>query len=310
MAIEGRILITGGRGFLGRHLVPELKKLGYSDIRCVGKSDADLVSQYATSRLMCDLSPEIVIHLAANVGGIGANLHAGGQFFYDNMQMGLNAIEFARIAGASKFIQIGTVCSYPKFASIPFKEEDLYRGYPEETNAPYGIAKRALHTMLSAYRHQYNFNGIYLLPVNMYGPGDNFDIVTGHVIPVIINKIQYAIDAKESSIMCYGTGTATREFIHVRDAARGIALATQKHDGPAAVNIGSGSEIQIDSLIYMIAKIMDWDGEVEFNSDMPDGQPKRKLDVHRAKHLFGFEAEIILEKGIQETVRWYRRNRG
>ncbi len=302
------ILITGGRGFLGKQLTNYLKANGYTNVIQIGRKEVDLTLQQETSTFIKNVNPDIVFHLAANVGGIGANLNSPAKFFYDNLMMGMNVIETCRLVNVKKFIQVGTVCSYPKYTPTPFNEKELYNGYPEETNAPYGIAKRSLHTMLSAYRTQYNFNGIYAIPVNMYGPGDNFNLVSGHVIPVIIQKIQNALDNKSDKIYCYGTGTVTREFIHVSDVARGLCLAAEKYNNSNPINLGTGKDIQIKDLILLISKLMGWKGTIVFDSSMPDGQPKRKLDVTKAMKSLNFKSDISLKLGLKTTIDWYRQN--
>jgi len=252
------------------------------------------------------MNPSVVIHLAAEVGGIGANRENPGRFFYANMAMGLYLIEHARLHGLNKFVQIGTICAYPKFTPVPFKEENLWGGYPEETNAPYGIAKKALLVMLQAYRQQYGLNGIYLLPVNLYGPGDNFDLKSSHVIPALIRKFCEAVDTDAEQVTVWGTGKVSREFLYVEDAARGIAMATQYYDGPEPVNLGTSCEITIKDLAEKIKELTGFKGRIVWDTTKPDGQPRRRLDTSRAKELFGFEPHIPFEEGLKRTVVWWR----
>ena len=252
------------------------------------------------------MTPTVVIHLAAEVGGIGANQANPGRYFYTNIAMGLHLIEHARLNGIKKFVQIGTVCAYPKFTPVPFKEENLWDGFPEETNAPYGIAKKALLVMLQAYRQQYGFNGIYLLPVNLYGPGDNFDLKTSHVIPALIRKFCHAVDTNAEEVVIWGSGSASREFLHVEDAARGIATAAENYDGPEPVNLGAGFEITIKELAKKIKRLTGFRGKLIWDISEPGGQPRRRLDTSRAKKFFGFEAQIPFDEGLKETINWWR----
>ena len=306
-----RIVITGGAGFLGQHLMERFNARGVprEQILIPLIEDYDLTHEADVIRMYETLQPDIVIHLAAEVGGIGANRENPGRFFYANMAMGLHLIEQARIRQLDKFVQVGTICAYPKFTPVPFKEEDLWNGYPEETNAPYGIAKKALLVMLQAYRQQYGLNGIYLLPVNLYGPGDNFNPASSHVIPALIKKCVDAIDAGQDSIECWGTGSASREFIYAADAAEGILLATEKYNGPEPVNIGAGFEITIKDLVEKIVKLTGFSGEILWDPSKPDGQPRRCLDTSRAKDTFGFEAETNFETGLKATIDWYLNNK-
>ena len=306
-----KIVITGGAGFLGQHLQRRLKERGVSaeNILIPLIEDYDLTKEADCVRMYEAMQPDIVIHLAAEVGGIGANRDNPGRFFYANMAMGLHLIEQARIRGLEKFVQVGTICAYPKFTPVPFKEEDLFNGYPEETNAPYGIAKKALLVMLQSYRAQYGLNGIYLLPVNLYGPGDNFNPVSSHVIPALIKKCVDAIDAGQDYIECWGTGSASREFIYAADAAEGIALATENYDGDEPVNIGAGFEITIKDLVEKIVKLTGFKGEIRWDPTKPDGQPRRCLDTTRAKEYFGFQASTNFDEGLKSTIEWYRNNR-
>lgn len=308
---DKRIIITGGAGFLGQHLIDRFAKQGISrnQILIPLIEDYDLTKESDVIRMYKQMRPDIVIHLAAEVGGIGANREKPGRFFYSNMAMGLHLIEQARIFGLDKFVQVGTICAYPKFTPVPFKEEDLWNGYPEETNAPYGIAKKALLVMLQAYRQQYGLNGIYLLPVNLYGPGDNFDPATSHVIPALIKKCVDAVNTGRDFIECWGTGSASREFLYVKDAAEAIVLATEKYDGAEPVNIGAGFEIKICELVEKIANLTGFGGDIRWDASKPDGQPRRCLDTSRAKDHFGFEAETDFDTGLKATIQWYRNNK-
>lgn len=308
---DKKIVITGGAGFLGQHLQSRLKEHGVSadNILIPLIEDYDLTKEADCIRMYQDMNPDIVIHLAAEVGGIGANRENPGRFFYANMAMGLHLIEQARIRNLEKFVQVGTICAYPKFTPVPFKEEDLWNGYPEETNAPYGIAKKAMLVMLQGYRSQYGLNGIYLLPVNLYGPGDNFNPASSHVIPALIKKCVDAIDQSKDFIECWGTGSASREFIFAPDAAEGIVLATEKYDGDQPVNIGAGFEITIKDLVEKIAKLSGFTGEIRWDLSKPDGQPRRCLDISRAKEYFGFEATTNFDEGLKATIEWYKDNR-
>lgn len=302
-----RVAVTGGAGFLGSYVVESLKRHGCESPFVVRARDYDLVNHDHVRKLYADVRPDVVIHLAAVVGGIGANRENPGRFFYENLMMGVQLIEEGRKAKLQKFVAIGTVCAYPKFTPTPFKEDDLWNGYPEETNAPYGIAKKALLVQSQAYRQQYGMNSIFLLPVNLYGPRDNFDPKLSHVIPALIKKVIDAQRSGENHIVCWGDGSPTREFIHAEDAAEGIVLATEKYDGEDPVNIGSGEEISIKDLTLMICRLCGFKGEVRWDTSKPNGQPRRKLDTTRAKERFGFEAKKKLEDGIRETIEWYRK---
>ena len=296
--------VTGGRGFLGRPLVRMIADAG-AKVATFSSSEYDLTQQAAVARMYSDLRPEIVIHLAARVGGIGANRDNPGSFFYENAIMGIELMEQARRAGVSKFVQIGTVCAYPKFASIPFSEDELWNGYPEETNAPYGLAKKMLLVQAQAYRQQYGFNAIYVLPVNLYGPGDSVDLHNSHVIPALIRKCLEAKRADARSVEVWGTGTPTREFLYVDDAARAIMLAAERYDKPDPVNLGSSEEISIRDLVTLIAELTGFEGRIVFDSTKPDGQPRRKLNVERAKE-FGFTSETPFRVGLQRTIDWFK----
>ena len=303
-----RVLVTGGSGFLGRHVVDALGRRGCSDVVVVRKAQHDLTHEQDAKRLFQETKPNVVIHLAAVVGGIGANRESPGSFFYQNVMMGALTMEQARLAGAEKFVGVGTICAYPKFAPIPFSEADLWNGYPEETNAPYGIAKKMLLVQGQAYREQYGFDAIHLLPVNLYGPHDNFDPASSHVIPALIRKFVDAIDAGAGEVVCWGTGTATREFLYVEDCAEGIVLATEQYDRPDPVNLGAGFEISIRALAELIAELMGFTGRLVFDRTKPDGQPRRSLDVTRAA-AFGFAAKTDFRTGLKRTIEWYKAER-
>lgn len=300
-----RIVVTGGAGFLGSFVVDKLKGRG-AEVFVPRSAAYDLVERDACRRLYKDARPDIVIHLAAKVGGIGANRENPGKFFFDNLMMGALMMEEGRLHGLEKFVALGTICAYPKFTPVPFKEENLWNGYPEETNAPYGIAKKMLLVQSEAYREQYGFNSIYLLPVNLYGPRDNFDPASSHVIPALIKKCLDAMEAGAPSVTVWGTGRSTREFLYAEDAAEGIALATEKYEKPEPVNLGAGFEISIKELVQLIAKLTGFKGEIIWDSTKPDGQPRRCLDVARAEKEFGFRAGTGFEEGLRNTIEWYR----
>jgi len=302
---ERRVVVTGGAGFLGRYVVEGLQKRGCRGILVPKIEDYDLVDINDVVRMYDGMKPDIVIHLAAAVGGIGANREHPGEFFYKNLMMGVQLIEQGRIRNIEKFVAIGTVCAYPKFTPVPFKEEDLWSGYPEETNAPYGLAKKMLLVQSQSYRTEYGFNSIFLLPVNLYGPGDNFDPASSHVIPALIKKCVDAIEAGDDYIECWGTGKVSREFIYAADAAEGILLATERYNGPEPVNIGAGFEITIKELAEKVAKITGFDGQIRWDPSKPDGQPRRRLDVSRAKECFGFEARTPFDEGLKAMIEWY-----
>ncbi len=301
-----RVVVTGGAGFLGGYITEKLQKRGCKNILVPKIEDYDLVNINDINRMYDDMKPDIVIHLAAVVGGIGANREHPGEFFYKNLMMGVQLIEQGRLRKIEKFVAIGTICAYPKFTPVPFKEEDLWNGYPEETNAPYGLAKKMLLVQSQAYRAEYGFNSIFLLPVNLYGPGDNFDPASSHVIPALIKKCIDAIDSGADHIDCWGTGSASREFIYVADAAEGILLATEHYNGPEPVNIGAGFEITIKELVGKIAELTGFTGEIRWDSSKPDGQPRRRLDVSKAKKHFGFEAKTNFDEGLKATIDWYQ----
>jgi GDP-L-fucose synthase len=302
---DKRIMLTGGSGFLGRYVLAELQRREARHIFVARHEDYDLTQITDVGRAYHDSQPDIVIHLAAKVGGIGINREKPGEFFYDNLMMGAQLMEQARLCNVEKFVSIGTVCAYPKFTPVPFKEDDLWNGYPEETNAPYGLAKKMLLVQGQAYQQQYGFKAIYLLPVNLYGPGDNFDPHTSHVIPALIKKCVDAIERGDRQIVAWGTGSASREFLYVEDAARAIVLATERYDQPEPVNIGSGMEITIKELLELIAELTGFQGEIVWDSSKPDGQPRRSLDVSRARQAFGFQAQTDFREGLRKTIEWY-----
>lgn len=305
-----RIVVTGGAGFLGRAVVSTLHSRGCESVFVPRKREYDLTSRANVQRLFRDSSPDIVMHLAGTVGGIGANRTKPGTFFYENAIMGIELIEQARRAGLEKLVLVGTVCAYPKFCPVPFREDDLWNGYPEETNAPYGIAKKSLLVQAQAYRQEFGFNSIYLLPVNLYGPGDNFDAETSHVIPALIRKFLEAKEEKRDSVVVWGTGAATREFLYVGDAAEGLVLATERYEGREPVNIGSGFEISLKDLVQLIARLTGFEGQIAWDPSKPDGQPRRKLDTSRAEREFGFKARVPFDEGLKRTIEWYASSHG
>jgi GDP-L-fucose synthase len=302
---DKRAWITGGTGFLGQVIARKLKERDCPHVFATGRRDGDLTDLKAVQHLLATFQPTLVIHLAAIVGGIGANRERPAEFFYENLMMGAQVMHESWRTGVQKFVAIGTICAYPKFAPIPFKEEDLWDGYPEETNAPYGLAKKMLLVQAQAYRQQYNWNAIYLLPVNLYGPGDNFDPASSHVIPALIKKFFDAQQSGADHIVAWGDGSPTREFLYVDDAAEGILLASERYNKPAPVNLGSGMEISIKDLTETIARHVGFQGEIRWDTSQPNGQPRRKLDVSRAEREFGFRAQMDFEEGLRRTVRWY-----
>jgi GDP-L-fucose synthase len=307
-----RVVVTGGAGFLGRAVVTTLRSRDCGAVFAPRKKEYNLTDRAHTRRLFQDLRPDIVMHLAGTVGGIGANRAMPGTFFYENAIMGIELIEQARLARLEKLVLVGTVCAYPKFCPVPFREDDLWNGYPEETNAPYGIAKKSLLVQAQAYRQEFGLKSIYLLPVNLYGPGDNFDLESSHVIPALIRKFLEAKEQKQDKVVVWGTGVATREFLYVGDAAEGIVLATERYEGEQPVNLGSGFEISLRDLVQLISRLTGFEGQIIWDSSKPDGQPRRKLDTARAEREFGFKAKVSFEEGLKRTIEWYvgRREEG
>jgi GDP-L-fucose synthase len=301
-----KIIVTGGAGFLGRHVVARLQQEGCKHVFVPRSAGYDLTHEGDIRRLLTQQRPDVILHLAALVGGIGANRLNPGTFLYKNLIMGTQLIELSRELGVEKFVQIGTICCYPKFTPVPFKESDLWNGYPEETNAPYGLAKKLLIVQLQAYRQQFRFNGLNLLVVNLYGPGDNFDLESSHVIPALIRKFLEAKERGDKTVTLWGTGKASREFLYVEDAAQAIIQATERLESPDPVNVGSGHEIAVGHLAEMIAKKVGFTGQIHYDASKPDGQPRRCLDVSLAKKLFGFEATTSLSDGLDRTIAWYR----
>ncbi|HEY0432123.1 MAG TPA: GDP-L-fucose synthase [Pyrinomonadaceae bacterium] len=304
-----RVVVTGGAGFLGRFVVERLRQFPDVEVSVPRSSDYNLVEAAGIKRLFADTRPDLVIHLAAIVGGIGANQKNPGKFFYENLMMGVQLIEQARLHQVRKFVATGTVCAYPKFTPTPFREEDLWNGYPEETNAPYGLAKKMMLVQSQSYREQYGFNSIFLLPANLYGPGDNFDLESSHVIPALIRKCVEARERGAAFVEAWGTGNASREFLYVSDCADGILRAAAQYNESEPVNIGTGSEIKISELLQLIARLTRFEGEIRWQTDRPDGQPRRRLDVSRALENFGFQAQVPLEEGLRRTVEWYETTR-
>jgi GDP-L-fucose synthase len=304
-----RVAVTGGYGFLGSHLVERLRAMGCRELFAPSHHEFDFTQRDASERLFREFQPKILIHLAAAVGGIGANRENPGRFFYENAIMGMQLIEAARLHKLEKIVVLGSICAYPKFTPLPFREEDLWNGYPEETNAPYGIAKKALLVQCQAYREQYGLNAIYLLPVNLYGPRDNFDLNTSHVIPAMIRKCVEALEQNRAEIILWGDGSPTREFLYVEDAVDGIVAATERYDKPEPVNLGSGVEISIGDLAQKIAELTGFRGRIVWDSSKPNGQPRRCLDVTRAEKEFGFRAAVDFDEGLRRTVDWYVSNR-
>jgi GDP-L-fucose synthase len=304
-----RVVVTGGAGFLGSAVVDTLRARGYENIFVPRSRDYDLREEAMIVRLYKDTQPQIVVHLAAVVGGIGANRSNPGRFFYDNAVMGIQLMEYARRFGIDKFVAVGTICAYPKFAPVPFKEEELWNGYPEETNAPYGLAKKMMLVQAEAYRAQYGFNAIYLLPVNLYGPRDNFDLESSHVIPALIRKCVEAKENNDEHIVLWGDGSPTREFLYVEDAAEGIVLATERYNGSEPVNLGTGEEISISDLAQLIAGVVGFSGRIVWDTTKPNGQPRRCLDTSRAQQYFGFQAQQGLREGVAKTLAWFLAHR-
>ena len=305
-----RVVVTGGAGFLGSFVVEELRRRGAREIFVPRSAEYDLVDMDAVKRLYRDARPTLVLHLAARVGGIGANRDNPGKFFYDNLMMGVQLIEVARQVGLRKLVALGTICAYPKFCPVPFKEEDIWNGYPEETNAPYGLAKKMLLVQSQAYRQQYGLDSIVLFPVNLYGPRDNFDLHSSHVIPALIRKCVEARERGDRQIVVWGTGAASREFLHVRDVAEGIVEAAEKYEKSEPVNLGAGFEIKIRDLVPLVARLCRFEGEIVWDTTKPDGQPRRMLDTSRALREFGWKARIGFEEGLRETIAWYEQARG
>ena len=304
-----RIVVTGGAGFLGRAVCRKLQERGCRDIQVPRRDEYDLTCEDGVKRLYADTRPDVVLHLAAEVGGIGANMDNPGRFFYANMSMALHLIEHARINRIAKFVQVGTVCAYPKHTPVPFREDDLWNGYPEETNAPYGVAKKAALVMLDGYHRQYGLHSAYLLPVNLYGPGDNFDLHTSHVIPALIRKCVEGVERGDDVVKCWGTGTASREFLFVDDAAEGVIRAAQRMNEPIPINLGAGKEITIKDLAARIAQLTGFDGELRWDAGKPDGQPRRCLDSRRAAELLDWHANVDFDEGLRRTIQWYRSSR-
>ena len=302
-----RIVVTGGAGFLGRAVCQRLNALGASEVLIPRRAEFDLTTEKAVDRLYKEMRPQIMLHLAAEVGGIGANMMNPGRYFYANMAMAMHLIEGARRYGVEKFLQTGTICAYPKFTPVPFQEENLWNGYPEETNAPYGIAKKAAMVMLDAYRIQYGLKSAYVLPVNLYGPHDNFDLQTSHVIPALIRKCVEAQRARALHIECWGNGSASREFLYVDDAADGLVRAAEVMNVPEPINLGTGNEIIIRKLVELIAKLCDFHGEIRWDITKPDGQPRRCLDTKRAQERLGWQAKVGFEDGLKRTIEWFRK---
>lgn len=306
---DRKVCVTGGDGFLGSYVLEKLSERGASQVFVPKIEEYNIVEPEAVKRLLADANPDLILHLAANVGGIGANQARPAEFFYDNLMMGVQLMHEAWKAGVSKFVAIGTVCAYPKFTPVPFREETLWDGYPEETNAPYGLAKKMLLVQSESYRQQYNFNSLFLIPVNLYGPGDNFNLETSHVIPALIRKCFEAQDRGDDEIVVWGDGSPTREFLYAADAAEGILLAAEGYNSSDPVNLGSGDEISIKDLVSKIVELTGFEGRLVWDTSRPNGQPRRGLDTSRAKERFGFQAQVKLEEGLKRTVEWYREAR-
>jgi GDP-L-fucose synthase len=303
-----RVCVTGGAGFLGSYILENLRRRGAAEVFVPLIEEYDLVQQAEIVRMLDRARPDVILHLAAHVGGIGANRLHPAEFFYDNLMMGVQLMHEAWKRGVEKFVALGTVCSYPKFTPVPFHEEDLWNGYPEETNAPYGLAKKMMLVQSQSYRQQYGFNSIFLLPVNMYGPRDNFNLETSHVIPALIRKCLEAKERGEKQVVLWGDGSPTREFLYVEDAAEGLLLATERYNGSEPFNLGSGQEISIKSLAETIARLVEFDGEIVWDTSKPNGQPRRALDTSRAEQFFSFRAKMPLEEGLRRTIDWYLKN--
>ena len=303
-----KIIITGGAGFLGSFVCEELRRRGYTNLFVPRRKDFDLTKESDVERLYREQRPNVVLHLAAEVGGIGANRANPGRYFFANMSMGMHLIEHARRNNLKKFVQVGTICAYPNLTPVPFKEEDLWNGYPEVTNAPYGVAKKALLVMCQAYRQQYGLNAVYLLPVNLYGPRDNFDLQTSHVVPALIRKCVEAKRRGDTQISAWGTGSASREFLYVEDCAKGIVTAAERYESPDPINLGSGREITIKALTELVAKLTGFEGQIVWDPTKPDGQPRRCLDVSKAKAAFGFTADTPFEAGLRKTIQWFEQH--
>ena len=306
---DRKVCVTGGDGFLGSYVLEKLAERGANQVFVPKIEEYNIVEPEAVKRLLADANPDLILHLAANVGGIGANQARPAEFFYDNLMMGVQLMHEAWKAGVSKFVAIGTVCAYPKFTPVPFREETLWDGYPEETNAPYGLAKKMLLVQSESYRQQYNFNSLFLIPVNLYGPGDNFNLETSHVIPALIRKCFEAQDRGDDEIVVWGDGSPTREFLYAADAAEGILLAAEGYNSSDPVNLGSGEEISIKDLVTKIVEFTGFEGRLVWDTSRPNGQPRRGLDTSRAKERFGFQAQVKLEGGLKRTVEWYRKAR-
>jgi GDP-L-fucose synthase len=306
---DRKVCVTGGDGFLGSYVLEKLTERGAAQVFVPKIEEYNIVEPEAVKRLLADANPDLILHLAANVGGIGANQARPAEFFYDNLMMGVQLMHEAWKTGVSKFVAIGTVCAYPKFTPVPFREETLWDGYPEETNAPYGLAKKMLLVQSQSYRQQYNFNSLFLIPVNLYGPGDNFNLETSHVIPALIRKCFEAQDRGDDEIVVWGDGSPTREFLYVADAAEGILLAAEDYNSSDPVNLGSGEEISIKDLVTKIVEFTGFEGRLVWDTSRPNGQPRRGLDTSRAKERFGFQAQVKLEEGLKRTVEWYRKAR-
>ena len=306
---QERVVVTGGAGFLGSFVVDELRRRGAREVRVPRSTEYDLVDMAAVRRLYAETKPTMVVHLAARVGGIGANRDNPGRFFYENLMMGVQLMEVGRQVGLKKLVALGTICAYPKFAPVPFREDDIWNGYPEETNAPYGLAKKMLLVQSQAYRQQYGFNSVVLFPVNLYGPRDNFDLHTSHVIPALIRKCVEARERGEPKVVVWGDGSASREFLHARDAAEGIVTAAERYEKSDPVNLGAGFEIKIRDLVPRVAKACHYEGEIVWDTSKPNGQPRRMLETSRAAREFGWTARISFEDGLKETVEWFEKSR-